>query len=363
MKIPWAQPFFGRKERQLVADALRSTWISDGKYIRDFEEDFAGRHGVRFCITTSSGTSALLLALLAVGAKAGDEIIVPGFTFIAPVNMVLAAGAKPVYADIDPFTWCVDAGCVERQISPRTKAVIAVHLYGNVCAMTALRRIARRHNLYLIEDAAEAAFSRYRGKPAGTFGAVGCFSFQATKTITMGEGGCVLTSNKKLHDKMRVIRDHGMSRRRRYWHDVQGYNFRLTNMQAALGCAQLKNLKKILSAKRRVYASYQRYLKGETGIAFQSFSAEVEPVVWCVAVALDTKVFKRKRDDIMKSLGACGIETRPGFYPASVMPFYSASPLPVAERTASRVITLPSYAALTDSEIRYVCDRLKGLRK
>ena len=363
MKIPWAQPYFWGEEQKFMVDALRSSWISGGPYVEKLEKDFARYHGVRSCITTSSGTSALHLALLAIGVGPGDEVIVPGFTFIAPVNMVIAAGAKPVYADIDPDTWCIDPACVERKISPRTKAIVAVHPYGNVCDMITLRRLARRNKLYLIEDVAEAPFSRYRGKLAGTFGDIGCFSFQATKVITTGEGGCVITSNQKLSGMMRVIRDHGMSRKRQYWHDMPGHNFRLTNIQAALGCAQFKNLSKIISAKGKTCASYRRYLKDEEGIRFQFFKPEVQPVVWGVAVEIDPAVFGASRDSLIKRLLSSGIETRPGFYPASAMPFYRAPSLPVAEYISARVISLPLSLALTESQIRYVCAHLKRLKK
>jgi perosamine synthetase len=215
----------------------------------------------------------------------------------------------------------------------------------------------------LIEDVAEAPFSRFCGRLAGTFGDISCFSFQATKTIATGEGGCVLTSSRKLHSLMRIIRDHGMSRQRQYWHDILGYNFRLTNIQAALGCAQFKNLSKIISAKQRVYALYRRYLKDEKGISFQFFKPEVQPVVWCVAVEIDPAAFGMNRDLLIRRLLSLGIETRPGFYPASTMPLYQSVPLPVAEHVSARVISLPSFLALTELQIKYVCTRLKELKK
>lgn len=363
MNIPWARPYFWGREQEFVADALNSSWISSGPYVGRFEKEFADYHGARFCITTSSGTSALHLALLAIGVGPGDEVVVPGFTFIAPVNMIIAVGAKPAYADIDPDTWCVDTACVERNISAKTKAIMAVHPYGNVCDMAALRRLADRRELYLVEDSAEALFSRYRGKLAGTFGDIGCFSFQATKAITTGEGGCVITSNKELSSRMRLIRDHGMSGPRKYWHDILGYNFRLTNIQAALGCAQFKNASKIISAKRKIYSLYLRHLKNEEGIRLQFIKPKVEPVFWCVAVEIDPAVFGVSRDSLMRRLLLSGIETRPGFYPASLMPFYRAPALPVSEHISARAISLPSFLALTEPQIRYVCSRLKKLRK
>ena len=363
MNIPWAKPRFWGEEKKFVAEALRSTWISGGPYVEKLEKDLARFHGVPFCITTSNGTTALQLALLAIGVERGDEVIVPGFAFMASANMVIGAGAKPVYADMDPSTWCMDPACVERKISSRTRAIVAVHNYGNVCDMKALRRLAGRHKIFLIEDAAEALFSKYRGKFAGTFGDISCFSFQATKTMTTGEGGCVLTRDRKLYERMRLIRDHGLSKRGRYWHDALGYNFRLTNIQAALGCAQFKNRAKIISARHKVHALYRKHLKGEKGIRFQVFGPEVRPVVWCVAVEIDPRVLGASRDEVMKRLGAFGIETRPGFYPPSVMPLYRAPALPVADRISARIISLPSFPSLNERQIKYVCDQLKKLKK
>ena len=363
MNIPWAKPCFWGEEKKFVADALRSTWISGGPYVEKLEKDLARHHAVRFCITTSNGTSALQLALLAIGVGPGNEVIVPGFAFMASANMVIGVGAKPVYADINPATWCMDPACVERKISSRTQAIVAVHNYGNVCDMRALRRLADQHKLFLIEDAAEALFSKYRGKFAGTLGDMGCFSFQATKTMTTGEGGCVLTSDQKLFKRMRLIRDHGLSQRGRYWHDVLGYNFRLTNIQAALGCAQFKNRAKVISARHQVHALYRKHLKGEDGIRFQFFEPEVQPVVWCVAIEINPIVFGASRDSIMKRLAACGIETRPGFCSPSSMPLYRAPALSVADRMSARIISLPSFPALTERQIKYVCDHLKRLKK
>lgn len=363
MNIPWAKPCFWGEEKRFVADAIRSTWISGGPYVEKLERDLAKYHGVRFCITTSNGTSALQLALLAIGVGPGDEVIVPGFAFMASANMVIGAGAKPIYSDIDPDTWCLDPACVERKISSRTRAIVAVHNYGNVCDMRALRRLADQRRLFLIEDAAEALFSKYRGRFSGSFGDISCFSFQATKTLTTGEGGCVLTSDRKLFARMQLIRNHGLSQRGRYWHDVLGYNFRLTNIQAALGCAQFKHRAKIISSRHKVHALYRKYLRGEDGIRFQYFEPEVRPVVWCVAIEVDPKVFGASRDQVMKRLAACGIETRPGFYPPSAMPLYGAPALPVADRISARIISLPSFPSLTERQIRCVCGHLKKLQK
>ncbi len=362
-KIPWAKPCLGERERDYVVRALDSTWISGGAFVDKFEADFARAIGTKYAVTTSNGTTALHLALLALGVGPGDEVIVPAFTFVATANVVIQTGATPVYADIDPETWCVDIRDVERNITGKTRAIMPVHIYGNVCDMAALVQIARDKGLYLVEDVAEAVFSKYRGRFAGSFGDLGCFSFQATKTITMGEGGAVLTNDSVLSERMVVLRSHGMCEDRRYWHDVLGYNYRLTNLQAALGCAQLDNADTIIGEKRRVYQRYVKNLSGLAGIDFQRILPEVEPVIWAVAIRINRDYFKGDRDFLMAQMLERDIETRPGFYPFSVMPLYKTKPLPVAESVARDTISLPSYVSLQDEEIDYVCDELKRLMK
>jgi perosamine synthetase len=277
--------------------------------------------------------------------------------------MIIDAGATPAYADINPLTWCLDPVSVEKCITSNTKAIIPVHVYGNVCDMDALKLLAERHRLFIIEDVAEAAFSKYKGQFAGTFGKAGCFSFQATKTITMGEGGFVLTDYQELYEAMCIIRDHGMRKGRRYWHDVVGYNFRLTNLQAAVGCGQLENLNLIISERKRVFQLYRQNLDGEKGITLQHFSSDVEPVVWTIAVKIDPAFFNGDRDFLMEFLLEKGIETRPGFYPPSVMPLYGSPSLTVSEDVAAHVIGLPSFPSLTEAEINFICDQLKLSRQ
>ena len=361
--IPWAKPEFSGVEKDYMLDALRSTWISGGEYVDRFESDFARLIGTRYAITASSGTAALHLALLAAEIGPGDEVLIPDFTFAAPANMVLRVGAKPVYVDVDPHTWCIDVSKVEENITERTKAIIPVHVYGNVCEMEALMRIAKDSRLCLIEDVAEAAFSRYKGKSAGSFGDLSCFSFQATKLITMGEGGAVLTDDEELSKRVRILRNHGMREGKRYWHDVPGYNYRLTNMQAALGCAQLETVDKRIDEKNRVYRRYVENLSDLPAVEFQHIQKDVEPVIWAVALRIDTKHFRRDRDSLMAELLRRNIETRPGFYPFSVMPLYCSPPLPVAESVSRDIISLPSYASLSNDDIDYVCGQLKSLAR
>ena len=361
--IPWGKPCLGEKEKEYLLKALDSTWISGGEFIDRFESDFARLIGTQYAVTTSSGTSALHLALLALGIGPGDEVIVPAFTFVAPANMAIETRAKPVYVDIDSKTWCIDVKEVEKGITERTRAIVPVHLYGNVCEMEALTKIARERQIYLIEDVAEAAFSKYRDKFAGSLGHLGCFSFQATKTITMGEGGAVVTDDKELSKRMRIMRSHGMRQNKRYWHDLVGYNYRLTNLQAALGCAQLENLDNIIAEKARIYRRYFGNLSGLPGIELQHIPKEVEPVMWTVAIKIAPHRFRGDRDFVIAELMKRNVETRPGFYPFSVMPLYDAASLPVAELISRNVISLPSYISISDENIDYVCNQLKGLMK
>ena len=361
--IPWAKPYFRGKERKYLTSALESTWISSGYYVEKFEEEFTQFLGLQYGLTTSNGTTALQLALLGLDIGVGDEVIIPGFTFVAPINMVIGVGATPVYADIDPLTWCISPSSVKECITSKTKAIIPVHIYGNVCDMDKLVNLKEKYHLYIIEDVAEACLSRYQGKYAGTFGDLGCFSFHATKTITMGEGGFVITDSKKLYEKMRVIRDHGMRKDKRYWHDSLGYNFRITNLQAAVGYGQLENIDKIISERQRVYGIYNSHLVNEPGITVQNFLPEVDPVFWTIAVKIDPNLFKGNRDFLIKSLLKVGIETRPGFYPFSIMPIYNAPSLPVSEDTGSNIICLPFFPSLTEEEIVFICNHLKRLKR
>ncbi|MDB4964866.1 MAG: arnB [Myxococcales bacterium] len=362
-RIPWAKPMFTDRERRHVIEALESTWISGGPYVDRLEREFTAHHGAPYGIAVSNGTTALQVALLALGVGPGDEVIVPGYCFVAPGNMVIACGAQPVFVDIEADTWSVDVDAVATAITPRTRAIIAVHNYGNVCDLTALRHVCDRAGVALVEDVAESAFSKRDGQFAGTVGDLGCFSFQATKTITTGEGGFVLTPRQDLYDKMRTIRDHGMRRGKRYWHDEVGFNFRLTNLQAALGCAQLEVLDQIIAERGRVWRGYQSQLGGVAGVALQHFQPGVEPVMWAVALRLDERQFGA-RDGVIDKLAAAGIETRPGFYPFHVMPLYQrygARPLAVAEEVGARVISVPTFPALTDEEIADVCTHLREL--
>lgn len=360
--IPWAKATLSAKAPELVLEALSSTWISGGPFVDRLERELPARLGAGHGVAVSNGTTALHLALLALGIGPGDEVIVPGYTFVAPANMVLAVGAIPVYADVDPDTWCLDPASVEAAITDRTRAIMPVHLYGNVADMAALRAIAHRHSLVIVEDTAEAAFSRLEGKCAGTFGNAGTLSFHATKTLATGEGGMVLTDDPGLAERMRTIRDHGMRRGRRYWHDVVGYNFRMPNLQGAIGCANLAEMDHTLAAREHIYNTYRCHLAGIPGLRLQGITPGCTPALWALAVQLiddrAPELVMARRDAVLAAMGEAGIECRPGFYAFSMLPPYDAPSQPNATRAAASVLVLPTFVGLTDGEIGRICETL-----
>jgi perosamine synthetase len=358
--IPWGRPTLFGAEEPLVLDALRSTWISGGPYVERLEREIADRTGARHGIAVSNGTTAIELALRALRVEPGAEVIVPGFTFVAAVNMVLAVGLTPLYADITSDTWLLDPAEINRLRTPRTKAVIPVHLYGNVADMDGISAAASEWGLEVIEDAAEAAFSRYGNRCAGTIGRAGTFSFHAAKTITTGEGGMVVTGDDEFAARCRTLRNQGMSKDKRYWHDIVGHNFRLTNLQAAIGCGQLQAFDQIVAERRSIHDGYKARLSGLTGVRLQHFDKRVDPLVWVTVVQLtdtrDPDIVRTRRDRIMAGMAEDGIDTRPGFYDLNLMPPYGCPALSVARCVSASTIALPTFVGLGLEDLDRVCD-------
>jgi perosamine synthetase len=361
--IPWAKPDFWGKEQQYVNEALTSTWISGGPFVDRLESDFESLCSSKHALAVSNGTTALHLAYLGLNIRPGDEIIVPGFGFLAAANVALHMSAVPVFCEVDPLTWCMRAEDIAQVLTPRTRAIVVVHTYGNVCEMDAIMALAAERNIPVIEDAAEAFPSRYRGRMAGSIGTIGTYSFQATKTITTGEGGMVVTNDDSLVDRMMLFRSHGLQRKRHYWHEVPGHNFRLTNMQAALGCAQLEQLEKIVLERRRVYATYHERLTGVPGVQMQQLTPNVDPLMWAVAIRLDPAVYPQGRDAVLAQMLEQGIELRPGFYASSQLDIYDCPPLPTCEALAASIVSVPSFPTLANADIDRICDRLAQLAR
>lgn len=357
LKYPVYQPFLSGNEKTYVIDCLDTNWISSrGKYIGAFEKQFAGKVEAKHATTSSNGTTALLLALLALGIQPGDEVIVPTLVYIAVPNMVRVAGGIPVFVDSLPGTWQMDPDDIRRKIRLQTKAVIAVHNYGYPCDMDSIQEICREHGLFLLEDCAEALGSTYKGQPVGSWGDISIYSFFGNKTLTTGEGGMITSNNEELIRKAFHLKNQGVTEKV-YWHDTLAYNFRMTNITAAIGLAQLEQLDKVLKRKREIAFLYNQLFDG-TAYEVHKEGADIHHSYWmCSILAPEYKI----RDPLRNYLFSEGIETRPFFYPAHTMPVYQKQNRerhPVAEDLAGRGINLPSYPALLDEDVKEIVSKV-----
>jgi len=355
--IPVYQPYFTGREKEYVNQCLDSTWISSkGEFIGRFERAFVDYIGAPYATSVCNGTVAIHLALEALGIGPGDEVIVPSLTYIASVNTIVQTGASPVFVDSLEATWQMDPEDVRRKITPKTKAVMAVHLYGLPCEMDILTSICRDYGLLLVEDCAEAFGTRYSGRHVGTFGDAATFSFFGNKTITTGEGGMVIMKNKSVMDKALHLKNQGVSQTREYWHDMLAYNYRMTNICAAIGLAQLENADSILAKKRHIAGWYRDGLKGLMLKTHDEIPESVHSFWMCSIAVNDAKLRQPLRDHLRNA----GIETRPLFYPAHTMPHCSTNQsFPVAQALAARGINLPSYPDLTESQVIGICDAIR----
>jgi len=359
-RISVAEPRLVGNERDYVLDCLDSNWISsNGKYIGAFEASFARFCGVKHAIATSNGTTALHLALVALGVGPGDEVLVPTVTYIATANAVRYCGAVPVLVDVDETTMTVCPRDLERRITPRTRGIIPVHLYGHPADMGAIDAIARRHDLFVVEDAAEAHGATYRGRPVGSLGRCGVFSFFGNKIVTTGEGGMVTTDDDELATLLRLYRGQGMDPTRRYWFPVVGYNYRMTNIEAAIGLGQMEGIAAELSLRAALARSYDVALAPlGARLVLPSPAPWATPVTWMYTVYL-REGGEEARDGVMRDLDALGIETRPVFYPMHVLPPYrQESSFPVADTWAARGINLPTHTRLRQDDVARIADAL-----
>jgi perosamine synthetase len=356
LRLPVAAPALGERELQYVTECILTNWISSsGKFVTQFEELFATFCDVRYAIATSSGTTALHLALLAAGVGPGDEVIVPTLSFIATANAVTYTGAKPVFVDSEPETWNIDPQQVAAAITPRTRAIVPVHLYGHPANMDPLLELAECHNLFVIEDAAEAHGARYKGKRVGGIGHLAIFSFFGNKIVTTGEGGMVTTNRADLADRVRLLRDHGMSKEQRYWHPTLGYNYRLTNLQAAVGVAQMERIDTILADRRRIAHSYTDSLQHIPGVTLPPHTEWADNVCWLYSILIESEIFGRTRDELMLQLKENNIETRPLFPPIHTQPVYNTGQyLPVSQHLAMNGLSLPSASGMQLEDIERV---------
>jgi perosamine synthetase len=364
--ISVCSPVLDGAERRYALDCIDTNWISSlGEYIPRLEHTFAGLCGAAHGVACSSGTAALHLAFEALDIGSDDEVLIPSFTLIVSANVVCWTGATPVLVDVRPDTWCIDPSLMEARITSRTKAIMAVHMYGHPCDMAAIGDIARRHGLYVIEDAAQAHGAKYRGRTVGSIGEVGCFSFYANKIITTGEGGMVVTNDAAIAERAALLRNQAFGEERFVHHHV-GFNYRMTNIQAAIGCAQCERFDEKVARKREIAAEYDRLLCDEDALQLPARADGCEPVYWMYGVVLRDE-FGRTKREVRERLAAAGIETRSFFVPMNRQPVFQGGHrrwpdlrgrFPVSEWLGERGFYLPSGLDLTPDDQAYIVERL-----
>jgi len=368
--LPVAGPSITELEQRYVAEAVQSAWYGDAGMFHDrFEAAFAEHVGRRHAIALPSCTSAIHLALAALGIGHGDEVIVPDLTWIASAAPIQYVGARPVFTDVDPASWCLDPVAVERRLSPRTRAIIAVDLYGAMPDYDALADLAARARVPLIEDAAEAVGSTHRGRPAGALGDVGVFSFHGSKTMTTGEGGMLVTDDDELASRVQMLRDHGRARGDRFFRNERiAFKYKMSSMQAALGLAQLERLDELVDKKRAIFRWYAEAFEGRTDVTLNHATAGVSSSYWMTTLLLPREPEGPTKDDLQRHLAERGIDSRPMFHPLSSLPAYRGTPAAVTAVGHNRVsyalaprgINLPSALCLTRQDVIRVADAVKA---
>jgi perosamine synthetase len=369
IRIPICEPTLtGGHEIEYLSNCIKSNWISSkGNYVIEFENRFSKFCNAEYGIATSSGTTALHLALVALGVGKGDEVIVPTLTMIATANPVIFAGATPVFVDSEPHTWNIDVAAIEEKITDRTRAILPVHIYGHPVDMDPLLSLAKRHNLFVIEDAAEAHGAEYKGRTVGCLGDIGCFSFYTNKIITTGEGGMAVTNDSETAEKLNQFRDLAHSKEKRYLHYQIGFNYRMTNLQAAIGVAQMERIDEFIKNRRRNAKLYNSILKDVQGITLPPEADWAKNIYWLYSILIQDD-FGTGRDELITELSERGIETRPFFIPMHKQPVFkemglTSGDFPVADELCAKGICLPSSSSLHENQINYVCDAIKEAQK
>ena len=360
-KIPVNEPAISKNALKYVTSCIKTGWISSaGNYLKDFEEKYAKFLGVKHAITTTNGTTALHLALLALGIKKGDEVILPSHTMMSSAAAIVYTGATPVLVDVESDTWNMDVSQIEKKINKRTKVIMPVHIYGHPVDMNFVIDLAKKYQLYIVEDAAESIGAKYKGKLTGTLGDIGCFSFYANKIITTGEGGMIVTSNDKIAKHARLLKDMAHSPQKRFLHKEIGFNFRMTNIQAALGVAQLEEVNKYIQKKRWMADLYNKKLSKIKGLTLPTERGWAKNVYWMYGIMVE-KEFGITRDEFMQRLYQKEIDTRTFFIPLHRQPalkrlgLFKGEKYPVSDEISRKGLYLPSGLAITEKQIRTVC--------
>jgi perosamine synthetase len=369
-RIPVSGPSITQKEIDYVTSAVTNAWYAHAnEYHQKFEKRFADYLGVRYTMALPSCTSAIHLALAAFGIGPGDEVIVPDITWIASAAPIHYVRATTVFADIDAQTWCMSPESFESCITPRTKAVIPVDLYGGMPEMDEIQRIAERHGIAVIEDAAEAIGGEYHGRKAGSFGDAGVFSFHGSKTLTTGEGGLLATNRQDIYARAGILRDHGRPPGDRLFHNTEvAFKYKMSSLQAALGLAQLERVEELIARKREIFSWYRELLGATAGLTLNAEPNGTRNTYWMVTVVLDAK-FGVEKIPLMEELSRRGIDSRPFFHPLSSLPAYEAEPEAIAARARNSnsyrispfAINLPSALNLTREQVEYVCQAVQSI--
>ena len=371
-KITSAGPSITKAEIDLVSEAIQVGWHDKMNfYIDQFITEFSEYVGIKYCLPTAHCTDAIHLAMLSFDIGPGDEVIVPDLTWVASVAPITFVGAKPVFADIDPITWCISPESMERCITEKTKAVVVVDLLGNHPEWSEVLDICQRNNIHIIEDAAEGIGATYEGEQAGTFGDVSLFSFSATKLIMSGQGGAYCTNDKKLYNKAKIFSHHGIDKTpgsRYYWSNVIGYNYNWTNIQAALALAQLRRIKELIDYKKWLFGEYNKGLGPIEGIQLSAAKSNVDPTYW-ISVAIVDEEYGLNKEELCRRFNKYHIDMRPLFYPVSSMPPFRPHVIgkkmsevnPVTYQLSKYGICLPNGNNLSEGDVAYVCDVFKGI--
>ncbi|MCB0064783.1 MAG: DegT/DnrJ/EryC1/StrS family aminotransferase [Caldilineaceae bacterium] len=362
--IPVCEPTLAGNEMKYVQQAIETNWISSaGSFIREFETQFADACDVRYGIACANGTVAMHLALATLGLEPGDQVIIPTFTMIATINAVTYCGATPVLVDMEPEYWQIDIDHVAAKITPRTKAIVPVHIYGHPTDMDPLMELAAKHGIKVIEDAAEAHGAEYKGRRAGGLGDAAGFSFYGNKIITTGEGGMITTDNREIARLAWNLRDHAFSTERHFWHKYVGFNYRMTNLQAAVGLAQVEQLDDFVEQRRQNAREYNRRLQGIPGITTPKEAPWAKNVHWMYGILVDEAEYGMNRDQLRQVLADNGIETRTFFIPMHCQPVYwnmfKGERYPVAEQLCRNGFYLPSATSLRLEELDFVCSVIR----
>lgn len=368
-KYPLAKPFIDKHDEEAVLEVLRSGCLSLGPKLEEFEKQFAKKIGVKYACAVSSGTAGLHLAMIAAGIKEGDEVITSPFSFVASANSILYVGAKPVFVDIDPNTYNIDPKKIEAKITEKTKAIVAVHIFGQSVDMDPIMAIAEKHNLIVVEDACESINATCKGRKVGTFGQSSVFAFYPNKQMTTGEGGMILTDSKEIYELCSILRNQGRSENMQWLdHNCLGYNYRMDEMSAALGISQLRKLDSVVEKRREITGWYNKYFSEYSDTVKTPEVSEYNTHTWFVYVVLLQK-YKDKRNDVIKQLADAGISSKPYLPSIHLFDFYKKQfgyergIFPISENISNSAIALPLYIGLTEADIFYIVDKFMNIIK